>query len=151
MKLAEVLIERKDLKTRLSDLESRIRRNAQYQEGDQPSEDPKELLAEYDAISSQLERMIVRINLTNNTTRLLDGTLMVEALARRDNLRSKHKLYTNLAEDAFPAQNRYSKKEIRLISSVDIKSIQKQADKIAKQYRELDLHVQQTNWTTDLS
>ena len=39
------------------------------QEGENPSEEPKALLAELDALTSELERLIIRINLTNCTAK----------------------------------------------------------------------------------
>ncbi|WP_435877436.1 DIP1984 family protein, partial [Turicimonas muris] len=44
MKLAEALIERKELQSRLSRLNQRLQANALVQEGDVPSEDPKVLI-----------------------------------------------------------------------------------------------------------
>ena len=44
MKLAEALSIRKDLQTRISDLTTRLVNNVKIQEGDEPAEDPKDLL-----------------------------------------------------------------------------------------------------------
>ena len=41
MKLAEALIERADLQRRLEQLKQRLNQNAQYQEGEEPAEEPK--------------------------------------------------------------------------------------------------------------
>ena len=48
MKLAEALQERADLNRRIEQLRSRLLNNAMKQEGEEPSEDPKELLKELD-------------------------------------------------------------------------------------------------------
>lgn len=50
MKLAEALAQRADLSTRLSELRTRAMTSVHYQEGDQPAEDPNELLAESDRV-----------------------------------------------------------------------------------------------------
>lgn len=75
---------------------------------------------------------------------------MVEALAKRDVLKLKHSLYKSLAAEATPKQDRYSKKEIKFISSVSVKDTQKKADTVAMEYRQLDALVQQANWTNEL-
>lgn len=150
MKLSEALMERADKNRKLQELKERIIRNAKYQEGDKPPEDPESLLEEYESVLAEFEALIVRINITNNSLKLEDGTPMIDALAKRDVLKLKHSLYKSLASEATPKQDRYSKKEIKFISSVSVKKIQKSADKIAKEYRNLDAMIQQANWNNDL-
>lgn len=150
MKLAEALIERADLQRRLAQLSQRLQQNAQYQEGEQPSENPQELLAEYHCTAEQLTALIVRINQANQRVILNSGMSMIEALAKRDQLKATHAMLLVLADRAMPEQSRYSRSEIKMLSAVDIKSIRQQADQIAKQHRELDTQIQQTNWLSDL-
>lgn len=47
MKLAEALILRKDLQTRLVRIQERLNANVLVQEGDRPSEDPTELITKH--------------------------------------------------------------------------------------------------------
>ena len=68
MKLAEALSIRKDLQTRISELTARLVNNVKIQEGDEPAEDPKDLLKELDSCLKQLEEYIYRINVTNMRT-----------------------------------------------------------------------------------
>ena len=150
MKLAEALIERADLQRRLSQLTQRLQQNAQYQEGESPSEDPETLLAEYHQAAEQLKKLVVAINLANNRIQLENDTAMVEALAERDKLKATHSMLISLATAAMPEQNRYSRSEIKSIAAVNIKAIRKQADDVAKQHRELDTQIQQANWLNDL-
>ena len=49
MKLANALSQRSELQTRIRQLEVRLNNNAQVQEGEQPAEDPMELLKELEA------------------------------------------------------------------------------------------------------
>ena len=49
MKLAEALQERADLRTKIDELRSRLTNNALVQEGEEPAEDPQELLSALDA------------------------------------------------------------------------------------------------------
>ncbi|QGM81367.1 DIP1984 family protein [Otariodibacter oris] len=150
MKLAEALIERADLQRRLSQLTQRLQQNAQYQEGEKPTEDPNELLVEYSAVAEKLKVLIVKINLANNAVQLTNGTTMVEALAERDLLKTKHAMLISLADAAMPEQTRYSRSEIKSLSAVNVKAIRKQADEVAKQHRELDTQIQQANWLNEI-
>ena len=68
MKLAEALQERADLNQKLKQLSKRLEQNALVQEGEKPSEDPKELLAEFDGCIARLEELAARINLVNCRT-----------------------------------------------------------------------------------
>ena len=45
---------------------------------------------------------------------------------------------------------RYSLKEIMVFSTVDVKELQKNVDRIAKELREVDEKIQGANWTIDL-
>ncbi len=150
MKLAEALIERKASKTKMEELKSRIYKNAQVQEGDTPAEEPTELLEQLHNELLSFENIVVRINKTNNETLLDDGSSLMEALTRRDMLKYEHFILSNLANKATPATDRYSNREIKFISVIDVKKIRKKADTIAKQHRMLDAKIQEKNWTTDL-
>ena len=88
MKLAEALQERADLNRRIQQLQQRLENNAMVQEGEQPAEDPAELLAELDGCAASLETLIARINLTNCQTQV-GGESLTALLARRDVLKLK--------------------------------------------------------------
>ena len=83
MKLANALSQRAELQTCIRQLEERLNNNAQVQEGEEPAEDPMELLRELDEDYAQLEALIARINRTNSAT-LVDGVPLSDLLARRD-------------------------------------------------------------------
>ena len=69
MKLANALSQRAELQTRIRQLENRLYNNAQVQEGEQPSEDPEDLLRELEEDYSRLEELISAINRTPTTPR----------------------------------------------------------------------------------
>lgn len=150
MKLAEALLERADLQRRLAQLTQRLQQNAQYQEGEQPSEDPAQLLAEYRQTAEQLKNLIVAINLANNQILLENGLSMVAALAERERLKAEHSMLIALADAAMPEQNRYSRSEIKSLAAVNVREIRQTADQIAKQLRQLEVHIQQANWLNDI-
>ena len=151
MKLAEALVLRSDHQRRLSRLKSRLLRVAQVQEGDEPAEAPSELIAEFEEVAAELEVLIQRINQTNLATRLPSGATLTEALATRDVLNLRSALYRELAESATVSHDRYSRSEVKFVSTVDVRAIQKQADALSKRHRELDAEIQAANWLTPLA
>ena len=149
MKLAEALILRADIQKRIEQLKSRLADNAKVQEGEKPSEEPNALLAELDALTGELERLIVRINLTNCTAKA-DGNSLTELIAKRDVLTLKAGALRAFAQTAAQKVEIYSRSEIKILSTVDVAALQKQVDELARQIRQLDTTLQGANWQTDL-
>ena len=150
MKLAEALIERKAIKTKTEELKKRIYQNSRIQEGDTSVEEPLSLISELRGEIEKLEKLIVRINQTNNTTKLSDDMTLMEAIVKKDMLNYLHMIHTNLADKATPTTERYSRREIKMVPGVEIGKIRKEADDIAKEYRLLDTKIQECNWKTEL-
>ncbi len=150
MKLAEALVLRADLQKRIAQLRERLRQSALVQEGEQPPENPEQLLTELDQLLSQLGAMIARINRTNMQVHLPEGEILSDALARRDMLSLRYGIITGLAETAANRIERYGRSEIRKISTVDVAALRRQLDEIARLRRELDTTIQATNWTVDV-
>lgn len=150
MKLANALSQRSELQTRLRQLESRLNDNAQVQEGEEPAEDPAELLKELDEGYSQLEWLAAAINRTNSNTKTEGGETLSDLLARRDCLRGKLSALRNFLSNASALVRRHSVSEIKVKSTVNVRALQKQVDELAKQLRELDEAIQEKNWTTEL-
>ncbi len=149
MKLATALSERADIQRRLSQLQSRLNNNAKVQEGEEPAEEPKALLKELDALLDRLEWLMARINLTNSAT-LSEGKSMTELLARRDCLSKRLIIMRSFLDSASTKVDRYSQKEIKILSTVKVSQLQKELDAHSKALRELDEKIQSLNWTTDL-
>lgn len=149
MKLAAALIERADLQTRLTQLQTRLLNNAKVQEGVKPNEDPKDLLKELDEVSKQLEDYIYRINMTNAAT-LVDETPLTSLLAKKDVLTKKISILRTFLNESSALVDRYSLKEIKIDSTVDVAKLQKDLDTLSKELRLLDQKIQEINWTTDL-
>jgi hypothetical protein len=150
MKLAEGLLLRADLQKKLASLRERIVANAVVQDGEKPQEDPKKLLSEAAAVQDELEALVERIHRTNLTTKLPDGRTLTAALARRDTLIARHALLVAAIAGARKEPDRYSAREIKWVSTLDVAKLQKQADDLAKQLRDLNGQVQQANWKKDL-
>jgi N-methylhydantoinase B/oxoprolinase/acetone carboxylase alpha subunit len=150
MKLAEALILRADSQRRLEQLKQRILRNAKVQEGEKPAENPDSLLEEVERICSELTRIIQRINATNTSTFLEDSTTVADAIVIRDILKLRESIYRELAHAAIVTQDRYTKSEVKFKSTITVSEIQKRADDLAKEHRELDAKIQAVNWQADL-
>ena len=139
MSLAEALQMRADIKTRISQLHSRLNDNAKVQEGETPAEDPLRLIELLNAECSAYEELIRRINLTNAAT-VFEGETLTALLARRD---------TQIAQ-ASQRIDRYSKTEIKILPTVDVTAMQKTVDAKSKELRQLDAAIQKLNWNTML-
>ena len=149
MKLAEALQERADLNSKINELRSRLSNNATVQEGEAPAENPAELLSQLDECAARLEELIARINATNCATVTERGTL-TELIAKRDCLSLRLSAYRNLVDEASCLAPRATRTEIKIVSAVDVKKVQKQADELAKELRLTDNLIQQSNWLTEL-
>jgi len=151
MKLAEALILRADCQKRIAQLKARLLTNAKIQEGDAPAETPQELIAELGRVSAELLDLIKRINKTNSVTTLDEGkATLSDALAERDVLGVQRAAYVELAQTASITHDRYSRSEVKYVSTINVAEIQKRADELAKNYRELDTRIQELNWKTEL-
>lgn len=153
MKLAEALILRADLQKRIEQLKQRINNNARVQEGEPPAEDPNQLLVEMDQLHEQLLTLIQRINRTNFSVMLDDRLSIADALAVRDSLQAKHKAHREFAQTTVigtSRQMRVTRSEIRLVPMMDARQLQVDADRLAREHRELDTKIQGANWTVDL-
>jgi len=153
MKLAEALLERKSIKEQISSLRERARQDARVQEGDEPSELPESLVAEIETLLVRFEELIILINKTNLTARLSGGQSLMEAIARRDMLKMHHQLIKDLADAASPERDiwRQTRSEIKFKPTIDVADWRRKADKLAKEYREIDNQLQAANWTVEIS
>lgn len=149
MKLAEALAIRKDLQKKIEQLKSRILNNVRVQEGTEPSEDPEELMKEMDKCLSKLQRLIFQINQTNMHT-IVDGRTLTEMMAEKDVLGMRITALREVFNRTSEAQDRYSRSEIKMLSTIDVKPLGKHVDKLSQQLRELDIKIQALNFVTEL-
>ena len=150
MKLAEALQERADLARAVSQLRVRLSNNATAQEGESPAESPQELLEALSAHCARLEELIARINQTNSAARLEDGRTLTQLIARRDVLQLRLAALRELRDSASALTPRASRSEIRIVSTVDVRALQKQIDDLSRELRLTDNALQQANWTVEL-
>lgn len=149
MKLATALSERADLQRRIAELSTRLNNNAKVQEGEKPAEDPKALLEELNRDFVRLEELIARINHTNNVTEC-EGKTLTDYIAKRDCLKQKITIMRSFLDRSSEKVARYSKTEIKIMSTIEVADIQKEVDMLSKELRETDEKIQELNWTTEL-
>ena len=150
MKLAEALAERSDCQKRLEEIRDRLERSARIQEGEQPAEDPNELLSETDRIYARLLELISAINRTNSMTAFDKDRTISDVIAERDVMGKRRDFLASVAGSANSRWDRYSKSEVRYVLTVPAGKLRADADQLAKRYRELDLRIQELNWKTEL-
>ena len=150
MKLAEALAERGDCQKRIEEVRKRLTRSARVQEGEQPAENPAELLAELDRLFGRLLELVQSINRTNSATPFDGRRTISDAIAERDAVGKKRDALSQLAESASTRQDRYTKSEVKFVATVSVAELQKQADRLSKEFRELDTRLQELNWKTDI-
>lgn len=149
MKLAEALQERADLNRNIEQLRERLCINAIVQENEKPAEDPKALLRELDSSADRLQELMERINRTNCLTEK-DGKSITSLIAARDSLTLRIAAYKALVREASQIGRRARQTEIKLLSTVDVKKLQAEIDKMSKELRIVDNTIQSLNWSTEL-
>lgn len=150
MKLAEALIMRADYQKRIEHLRNRLLQNAKIQEGEIPNEDPKVLIKELNQLLSDLKGLIKNINRTNLQTVFNDSHSLADALTERDLLSQERKIYSALLEAASISHDRYSRTEIKYVSTINVRETQNYVDELSQKHRILDTKIQELNWLTNL-
>lgn len=149
MKLSEALILRKDIQSRLDEMENRLCACALTQEGESPAEDPAALLAEAESLTQPAERA-VRAHQPDQQPHHDRGTKPDRAAGAPRRAGTQAEPAVQPAQRASQAPRRASGREIRILPTVDIPALRKRLDASAKELRELDMRIQQINWTVDL-
>ena len=87
--------------------------------------------------------------MTNSVT-IVDGDPLTKLMAKKETLLLKIKILQNFVENASRKIDRYSNKEIKVESTVNVAAEQEKIDKLSKEYRILDAKIQNANWQTEL-
>ena len=146
MKLAEGLLLRADLMKKIEHLQNRIRPVLIVSDNKTPQEDPIKLLAQLRKAVQDLETIIIRINKTNNETKVEGEGLLMEALAKRDSLKMLSEKLRIIRQAAQINNSGYGNQQ----ATVDIKDLQIEIDQTGRAFREIDSKIQETNWLTEL-
>ena len=149
MKLAEALQERADLNRKIEELRRRIDRALLVQEGEEPPENPADLLKELEEAFARLEYLMAAINMTNCKTRV-NGMTLTEIIAKKDTQLLRASAYKDLVYTAGGSTERARGTEIKVKALMKASELQKIVDQAAKEARKLDNLLQETNWKTKL-
>jgi hypothetical protein len=128
----------------------RIVRSAIVQEGEKPPEDPPQLLTELERLHEETLSLIQRINRTNAVTRFSADITISDAIAEREVLKEFRQRVTAAADASGEQQGCYLKSEIRLVRTMDPAALRKRSDNLAREARELDIHIQAMNWARSI-
>ena len=150
MKLAEALQERADLNRKIEELKRRLHNVILVQEGEEPAEDPAALLQALNEATARLEYLMAAINLTNCRTKV-NGETLTALIARKDALLVRLAAYRELVYQAGQNTARARGTEIRVKATLKATELQQAVDAMAKEVRQLDNLLQETNWKTKLA
>jgi len=144
MKLAEVLIKRKDTLKMIDVVNRRMVDIALLDEGQVPEFSHDEMIKELDELYLELQLLMQIINRTNANVMFDENRTITDALAERDVLSYRQKIIMKLLNET--SAKRYMYKHVRTFS---VRKLAKELDKTAKKFRELDMKIQQKNWATE--
>ena len=153
MKLAEALLEKKNVVARIAELQGRYSAAAVIEEGTEPDESAEEILTSLSAALLNWENLTVSINLTNNVVKVGDGTMM-KALAHRDSLKTQIAHYSAIANSIRQRNRRgYGETATKMViaEGVSTKYFIKLVDDLSKELRMLDAEIQAANWVNELT
>lgn len=150
MKLGEALQVRSDNYKRIDQLRARALGSAVIQEGEKPADNPKELLALLEILTVETLELVQRIHRTNVRAKLSTGKALVDALAERDSYLALRAQLESVAKAAAEPVQRHMRSELRLVRMVDPAAIRKRVDELSQKFRELDVAIQEANWSTEL-
>ncbi len=151
MKLAEALQRRADINSKIIKLRSNMEDSVLVQENEEPDFDIAKLLKEHDELIEERTALIDEINTVNNKT--VDpetGKTVAQLISLRDSLKTRMATYQQIVDKAGQKSWRSSGMEIRTVTTVKAKDIQKKVDEMAKEFRLVDNKIQMLNWATDL-
>jgi hypothetical protein len=155
MLLAEALVLRADRQKLLKELTNRIEDNARAPEGAGPDEDPNDFLERAGPLEGELTDLVRRINRTNARTQA-DAAAAVtisDLIAERDQAQRMNQLYRAVAKAGTRGAGRglWARDDNPTRAVVDVSQLQKSADEWGVRYREIDVRLQQLNWSTELA
>lgn len=63
---------------------------------------------------------------------------------------SQNSIYRDLVREASVTYDRYAKSEVKFKGTINVVLVQRRADALAKEHRELETKIQEANWLTEL-
>ncbi|WP_111860354.1 DIP1984 family protein [Acinetobacter sp. CFCC 10889] len=149
MKIAEALMLKNDYQQKLNSLKQRINKNVLVKDGDEPSEDPNELIKQAFSLSQELQTCISNIHLTYAKTKLSDGRSFVNIINQRDDYCEKHQILLQAIQHS-EQFNHCNASETKWKKIISVSRLQKQADELGLKIRELNMRIQEANWKIEI-
>ena len=84
------------------------------------------------------------------TSTYIENESIADIIAKRDAIGLKLSVLRSFVNTASEKIDRYSNKEIKILSTVNVAEKQAEVDSLSKEYRLIDTKLQGLNWTTDL-
>ena len=75
---------------------------------------------------------------------------LTQLMAERDVLTKRVQILREVFNHASTSSERYSRSEIKYVTTIDVKAMGKQLDKLSSQLRTLDVELQSINFATEL-
>ena len=101
-------------------------------------------------MTSTVTRESSQASSSNSVATIAGRGTISDALAERDVLALQRTAYADLAQMGAITQGRITRSEVKYVSTINVAEIQKRADELAKNYRDLDARIQELNWQTEL-
>lgn len=150
MKIAEALIQIKDMKGKLAVISRQIQMNHSFQQIDEsvPMESTDPLIQDYVDVSNSLASMKSRITKTNSKNGLCDKIYEMESLR---SVIATFEQYANVKQKSasFLGYGDESKSVITH-ATFNVEELNARLDVARKRIRDLDLELQKSNWVVDL-
>lgn len=80
-----------------------------------------------------------------------EGKTLTELMSEKDVLTLRIAALREVFNKASESQDRYSRSEIKMTTTIDVKALGRQIDEWAKQLRQLDIKIQSLNFSTELA
>lgn len=81
---------------------------------------------------------------------LHNGRTLTEMMAEKEVLTLRVSILRDVFNKANEGHDRYSRSEIKLITTIDVRNLSKQIDKLAEKLRKLDIEIQGLNFLVEL-
>ena len=157
-KLAEVLIERKQVNDQIQALLDRMQRSSMFPEGDAPDEDVTVLGGMLEEAFIRYAKLDFAISSTNASIYIPGQTFTVlTAINKRDLAKRRQQAYLSIANNLSRAGERHSffgrrrdESQPKMVKPLSFSTYQTMADVNAKEFRAFDVMIQAANWQIEV-
>ena len=150
MKLAEALILQANHQNRILSLKNRINHQVLIPEGEEPSEDPNELLKIVFTLNAELQRLKHQIHLAHVKSILDTGERLIDLLVERDTLDEQHQILTDAIKHTFLDSDNNHHHNLKWVKVIPVSRLQKYADDINARLCQLNIKIQAATWNIDV-